>query len=112
MDYDVYKLLFHSKIEKQLAKIPKKNAESLADKIRALRKNPRPDQSMHLKREMYRLRDGDYRVIYAVFDDENVVYVGKIARRSEKTYKDINRLLAKSLQEVDDWYTQNSEGSP
>ena len=99
----MYKLLFHSKIEKQLSKIPKKNARRLADKIRELRENPRPTQSRHLDREMYRLRDGDYRVIYAVFDEEGVVYVGKIARRSEKTYKDINTLLAKSLQEVENW---------
>ena len=107
----MYKLFFHSKIEKQLSKIPKKNARRLADKIRELRENPRPNQSRHLDREMYRLRDGDYRVIYAVFDDEGVVYVGKIARRSEKTYKDINTLLAKSLQEVENWRSRNLEGA-
>ena len=108
----MYKLLFHSKIEKQLSKIPEKNSRRLADKIRELRENPHPTQSRHLDREMYRLRDGDYRVIYAVFDDKGVVYVGKIARRSEKTYKDINTLLAKSLQEVEDWRSRNSEHSP
>ena len=80
----MYKLLFHSKIEKQLSKNPRKNARRLADKIRDLRENPRPNQSRHLDREMYRLRDGDYRVIYAVFDDEGVVYVGKIARRRDE----------------------------
>ena len=107
----MYKLLFHSKIEKQLSKIPRKNARRLADKIRELRENPRPTQSKHLDRGMYRLRDGDYRVIYAVFDEEAVIYVGKIARRSEKTYKDINTLLAKSLQEVGNWRSRNLEGA-
>jgi mRNA interferase RelE/StbE len=107
----VYKLLFHSKIEKQLSKIPGKNAKRLANRIRELRENPRPNQSRHLDREMYRLRDGDYRVIYAIFDDERVVYVGKIARRSEKTYKDINTLLAQSLQEVENWRSRNLEGA-
>jgi mRNA interferase RelE/StbE len=108
----VYKLLFHSKIEKQLSKIPGKNARRLANRIRELRENPRPNQSRHLNREMYRLRDGDYRVIYAIFDNEGVVYVGKIARRSENTYKVINTLLVKSLQEVEDWRSRNSEHSP
>ena len=86
----MYKLLFHPRVEKQLAKVPKKNAERLAKKIRRLKVNPPPEQSKHLDREMYRLRDGDYRVIYAVIDKDKVVYIGKVARRTEKTYKDIN----------------------
>ncbi len=98
----MYKLLFHSKVEKQLSKIPRKHAKRIADKIRALKENPRPIHSKHLDREMFRLRDGEYRVIYAIFDREGIVYVGKIARRSEKTSKDIKSLLARSIQEVDE----------
>ncbi len=97
----MYKLLLHPRVEKQLSKIPKKNARSLADKIRALKENPRPEQSKHLDRQMYRLRDGDYRVIYAVFDDDEVVFVGKVARRNEKTYRDMKGLLARGLIEID-----------
>lgn len=97
----MYKLLFHPKVEKQLSKVPKKNAERLTKKIRELKVNPRPEQSTHLDREMYRLRDGDYRVVYAVFDEDEVVFVGKVARRNEKTYKDINNILARGLIEIE-----------
>jgi mRNA interferase RelE/StbE len=96
----VYRLLFHRNVEKQLAKIPKPYARRLASKIRDLREDPRPSQSTHLIKEMYRLRDGDYRVIYAVFDKEKVVFIGKIARRSEKTYKDIANLIATARREL------------
>lgn len=98
----MYHLLFHSKVEKQLSGIPRKNAKRLADKIRKLKENPRPEQSIHLDIEMYRLRDGDYRVIYAVFDDDNVVYVGAIRQGNEKTYKDINRLLSRAINDLEE----------
>ncbi len=100
--YNVYKLLFHTDVEKQLARIPRAFAERLAGSIRALREEPRPSQAKHLDQEMYRLRQGEYRIVYAVFDQEQVVYIGKVARRAENTYRDINRLLARARQAVKD----------
>jgi mRNA interferase RelE/StbE len=94
----VYRLLFHPDIEKQLSRIPRVYAERLAQTIRKLRNDPRPNQSKHLDQELYRLREGDYRILYAVFDSEQVVYVGKVERRSERTYRDIARLLARARQ--------------
>ncbi len=35
----------------------------------------------------YRVRVGDYRVIYAVLDDERVVIIAQVTRRSESTYQ-------------------------
>jgi len=42
---------------------------------------------------MYRIRVGNWRVVYAVFDRDNLVIVGKIARRSEKTYDGLDGLF-------------------
>jgi len=89
-----YRLLLHPNIEKQLARIPKIYAHRLAEVMRSLRVNPRLDQSKHLTGELYRIRGGDYRIGYAVFDPERVVFVGKIGRRSEKIYRDLASLLA------------------
>jgi mRNA interferase RelE/StbE len=94
----VYRLLFHPKIEKQLSRIPRLYAERLAQTIRNLKNDPRPPQSKHLDQELYRLREGEYRIVYAVFDDEQVVYIGKVERRSERTYRDIARLLVRARQ--------------
>ncbi|MBI4770343.1 MAG: type II toxin-antitoxin system RelE/ParE family toxin [Chloroflexi bacterium] len=90
----MYRLLLHPKIEKQLARIPQPLAERLARAIRDLRSSPRPAQAKALGQELYRLRLGDYRIVYAVFDSEQVVFVGKVARRSEQTYRDLTRILA------------------
>jgi mRNA interferase RelE/StbE len=37
--------------------------------------------------DLWRLRVGRYRVIYAVDEKEKIIYVEKIARRNERTYK-------------------------
>jgi len=38
---------------------------------------------------MYRLRVGEYRVLYAVFDSERIVKVGDVDRRTSGTYRNI-----------------------
>ena len=39
----------------------------------------------------YRIRVGDYRVIYAVFDQERIVKVTDVLRRDDQTYRRLNR---------------------
>lgn len=97
---DEYRLILHANIEKQLTGIPKVYARRVAGVMRSLRNDPRPIQSKHLGGELYRIREGDYRVIYAVFDKERVVFVGKVGRRSEKMYRDLSSLLAAARKAV------------
>ncbi|MCK4598524.1 type II toxin-antitoxin system RelE/ParE family toxin [Candidatus Bipolaricaulota bacterium] len=42
---------------------------------------------------VYRLRVGDYRVIYKVFDAKGVILIGRAARRSESTYRGLRWLF-------------------
>jgi mRNA interferase RelE/StbE len=52
--------------------------------IDALALEPRPHGAVRLAgRDDYRVRVGDYRVVYAVDDDERLVTVGRIAHRRE-----------------------------
>ena len=55
--------------------------------------NPRPPGNRKIDGNIYRIRSGDWRVIYAVFDKNNLVLVGRIARRSEDTYDRIEELF-------------------
>lgn len=96
----MYRVFLHPDLEKQLARLPRPILERLAQTIRDLGATPRPAQVKALGQELYRLRLGDYRVVYAVFDDERVVFVGKVARRSEKTYRDLPTLLAAARQAI------------
>jgi len=57
--------------------------------IEGLAGDPRPRNCRKLapKRDFYRLRVGDYRVIYAVRDHDRAVIVTKVARRTSTTYR-------------------------
>jgi len=91
-----YKLKIHHKVEKQLQRIPKNQLERVVDTMRSLRDDPRPSGCVKLEEQLYRVRQGQYRIIYAVFDDKVVVVICKVARRSEDTYKNIQTLLARA----------------
>ena len=95
-----YKLKLHRDIEKQLSRIPKKQRERLVEAMRSLSVEPRPHGRQHLQDELFRIREGQYRIIYAIFDDEVVVVVCKVTRRTEKTYRDLEGLLDRALREL------------
>jgi mRNA interferase RelE/StbE len=48
---------------------------------------PRGARKLAAKRAIYRIRVGDYRVIYAIHDRESTVLVTKVARRTTTTYR-------------------------
>jgi mRNA-degrading endonuclease RelE of RelBE toxin-antitoxin system len=64
--------------------------------MRSLGDEPRPSGTTHLLDNLYRIRVGSSRIVYAVFETEVVVLICKIARRSEVTYKDIRALLKRA----------------
>jgi mRNA interferase RelE/StbE len=97
-----YRILLHSNIEKQLSRIPKAQALRIVEAVRSLKEIPRPVHSKHLTGELYRIREGNYRIVYAVFDVERVVFIGKIGRRSEKFYRDLASLLAAARKALGD----------
>lgn len=95
-----YTLKLHRDVEKQLSRIQKNHRERLVKAIRSLRGNPRPTRCAKLDRNLYRIREGQYRIIYGVFDDEVVVVVCKVARRTESIYRDLQTLLDRGLKEL------------
>ncbi|MGV7222759.1 MAG: type II toxin-antitoxin system RelE family toxin [Nitrospinales bacterium] len=91
-----YTLKIHQKVEKQLQRIPKKQQERVVSSMRSLREDPRPSGCVKLEEGLYRVRQGQYRIIYAIFDNEIVVVICKVDRRSEDTYKNLQTLLTRA----------------
>ena len=91
-----YALKIHRDVEKQLQRIQKNQRERLVASMRSLREDPRPTGCVKLDDVLYRVRQGQYRVIYAVFDEELVVVVCKVARRAESTYRSLETLLTRA----------------
>ena len=69
---------------KELEAIPKKELQKFIKKIQSLASDPRSEGSQKLShREQYRLRQGDYRIIYSVQDDDSTVHIIKVGHRKE-----------------------------
>jgi mRNA interferase RelE/StbE len=61
----------------------KKQRQLIVARIEALSEDPRPPGCEKLTgREQYRVRQGVYRIVYAIDDDRLVVYVVKVGHRS------------------------------
>ncbi|EMO65761.1 plasmid stabilization system protein, RelE/ParE family [Leptospira kirschneri str. 200803703] len=79
-----YSVLLSKSAIKQLDKLPDNIAYSLIKIIEDLTKNPRPQGSKKLKgRNGFRIRKGNYRIIYEIFDQKLIVEVIAIGDRKE-----------------------------
>lgn len=89
----MYQLKLSPRADRELQKIPFNDIERVATALRQLRDNPRPSGIKKLKSGMYRVRTGNWRLIYNIFDREQKIWVLKIVRRSEDTYDKLAQLL-------------------
>ncbi|TGL75331.1 type II toxin-antitoxin system RelE family toxin [Leptospira yasudae] len=79
-----YSVLLTKFAAKQLDKLPETIADSLIEMIQSLAKNPRPVGAKKLKgRDGFRVRKGDYRILYDIVDRQLIVYVIAIGHRKE-----------------------------
>ena len=79
-----YRLLIKPSAAKELEALPAKDRKRIAAKLQQLASDPRPPGTEKLSgQEKYRLRQGDYRVVYSVDDNESAVLIVKIGHRRD-----------------------------
>ena len=79
-----YSVLIKPTVEKQLDDIPKKILRQILSRINSLENNPRPQGSEKLSgQERYRVRQGDYRIVYGINDRLRTVEVVRVGHRRE-----------------------------
>jgi mRNA interferase RelE/StbE len=79
-----YNIFFKDSVRKDLAAIPKNDLQRIMERIANLAENPRPLGCEKLSgQEKYRLRQGNYRIIYAIEDTQLIVWVVKVGHRRE-----------------------------
>jgi mRNA interferase RelE/StbE len=79
-----YSVLINRKVQKQLDKIPEPYYSNIKTAILNLGTDPRPNGCKKLKgREEFRIREGNYRVIYDIQDDVLNVLVVKVGHRKD-----------------------------
>ncbi len=79
-----YELRFKTSVARDLRDVPKTDVRRILERIDALRDDPRPAGCEKLSaQERYRIRQGNYRILYEILDLEVVVEVVKIGHRRE-----------------------------
>lgn len=81
----MYKVDVGPKASKFIRKQNQQIQQKIIQKLRELETNPRPHgyQRLKGKRELCRVRTGDYRIIYTIKDDQLLVLVVKIGNRRD-----------------------------
>ena len=79
-----YTIVLSKKAQNQLDKLSDNIAEPIITAIAGLEENPRPKGCKKLKgREGYRIRTGNYRIIYDIFDTELIVDIITLGHRKD-----------------------------
>lgn len=78
-----YSITFKASVRKDLRAIPKQGIKQILSRIEQLALDPRGADSIKLKgANYYRVRQGQYRIIYEIRDHELIVTVIKVGHHS------------------------------
>ena len=96
-----YRVIFRPNAEREVKRFSLDVQSRIMTEILALAETPRPSAAIKLKgsENLYRIRVGDYRVIYSVEDDLVVVVVVEVGNRKEIYRKPDKKLTRHSLRE-------------
>ncbi len=79
-----YRIEFRKSVEKELKGIPKKDQIRILQRVEELSLDPRPPLCKKLSgQERYRLRQGNYRILYEIYDNRLVIVVVKVGNRRD-----------------------------
>ena len=79
-----YEILFKESVWKDLRKVPKGQLKKMMARIEKLANDARPLGCEKLtSEELYRIRQGDYRIVYSIQDKELTIWVIKVGHRKD-----------------------------
>jgi len=79
-----YSLFLLPRVQKDMARFGQKVLRQLLERVKSLTHNPRPPGSLKLTAdEGYRLRSGDYRILYRIDEEKKAVYIYRIKDRKD-----------------------------
>ena len=79
-----YRIEIKKSAVKEIHKLPSREIKKVLAKIESLSENPRAEDCIKLSgEEKYRVRCGDYRILYLIKDDVLIVYIVKVGHRKD-----------------------------
>ena len=80
----MYEIELRRKAQRSLDKLPKDDFEAVIRAVKDLANIPRPKDVEKIKRAgLWRIRQGDYRIVYSIDDSEKTVIILRIGHRRE-----------------------------
>jgi mRNA interferase RelE/StbE len=80
----MYRIELRRPVQRALDKLPKSDFPAVIESIKSLAQTPRPRGIEKVKSTgLWRIRQGDYRIIYAIDDNEHLVTVVRVGHRRE-----------------------------
>ena len=82
----MYQIVVKPSARKELRKLSVQVATAISEKIESLAQNPRPEGCKKLvnnKESIWRVRVGDYRILYAIDDEIRIVDIQHIGHRRD-----------------------------
>ncbi|WP_018146401.1 MULTISPECIES: type II toxin-antitoxin system RelE/ParE family toxin [unclassified Thioalkalivibrio] len=79
-----FEVVVRKSVAKDLRRVPDRDVRRILERIASLAEDPRPLGSEKLSaQERYRVRQGVYRILYEIRDDQLIITVVKIGHRRE-----------------------------
>jgi mRNA interferase RelE/StbE len=80
-----YSVTFARSARKELEKLPSSVAQRIVGHIESLTETPRPSRVIKLQgsKNLWRMRVGDYRVIYRIDDDARIIDISAVCHRRD-----------------------------
>lgn len=79
-----YKVEIKKSAAKEIEHLHHKDMKAVLEKIESLSENPRPHDCKKLSaQEKYRVRCGNYRILYSIKDDILIIFVVKVGHRKD-----------------------------
>lgn len=83
-----WRLELTPKARKELDAVPEDDRARIQFKLWDLKSEPRPQGSAKIKgSSYYRIRQGDWRIVYLIDATQLVVLIVRVLRRNERTYE-------------------------
>ncbi len=80
----MYRVDLRRQAQRALNKLPKSDFQAVIEAIKNLAQTPRPRGVEKVKSTgLWRIRQGDYRIIYAIDDNEHLVIIVRVGHRRE-----------------------------
>lgn len=77
-------LVVRPSVHKDVRNIPPKDLQRILERMESLRDDPRPPNCVKLSgQEAYRIRQGNYRIVYEIEDARRMIIVAKVGHRRE-----------------------------